>query len=163
MCQLTVAAGPECVAPPIDLEFLTLFVKSVKFATDIAHVSHVCDTEGSDDSPDLRLRGRPATEAQMMRCGFACGQRSLRDVLPSLDGQFRPASHAGRPGSAGVVVIDIPVGPSLEDLFERDPPLEPGQSRAEAEVQSLAEAQVTARPVDVVAVGFGEFRLVAIG
>ena len=42
------------------------------------------------------------------------------------------------------LIVNRSSGPSFEDLFEGDPPLEPRQRRAETEVQPLAEAQVPA-------------------
>ena len=51
-------------------------------------MSHVCDTERSDDSPDLRLRGRPATEAQMMPAGLPAANAALVTFYPVLTGSF---------------------------------------------------------------------------
>ena len=46
-----------------------------------------------------------------------------------------------------VGVVDFPVGPAFEDLFEGHPGFHPGQRRAEAEVQALPEAEVAALTV----------------
>ena len=39
-------------------------------------------------------------------------------------------------------VVDAPLGPAVEQLVERDAAFQPGQVRAEAVVQALAERQV---------------------
>ena len=44
----------------------------------------------------------------------------------------------------GVGVVDFPLGPAFEDLFDGHPTFRPGQRRAEAEVQALPEAEVAA-------------------
>ena len=56
----------------------------------------------------------------------------------------------------GVGVVDFPVRPPFEHLFEGHPRFQPGQRRAEAEVQTLPEAEVAAATVDVEAVRIGE-------
>ena len=45
---------------------------------------------------------------------------------------------------AAPVVVDVPLRPPLEHLFQHDPGLHACQRRTEAEVQTLAEAQVAA-------------------
>ena len=60
-------------------------------------------------------------------------------------GQFRPPTHAAGVRLAGVRVVDLPVRPPLEHLFERDPRLHARQRRAHAEVQTLTEAEMSSR------------------
>src|SRR5439155_3630193 len=53
---------------------------------------------------------------------------------PDVDGQLLPTADGGGRREADVVVVDLPVGPALENLVHRDAPLEPRQCRAEAVV-----------------------------
>ena len=63
-----------------------------------------------------------------------------------------------------MVVIDLPLGETLQHLLERDTRLEPGQVRAEAEVEAVAEAQVALDlAMDVEAVRVRELTLVPVG
>src|SRR5258708_11051268 len=56
-----------------------------------------------------------------------------------------PATHGGRRRQCGTVEVDLPFGEALQDLLERDPPLQPGQRRAQAIVGTDAEGEVLAR------------------
>src|SRR5581483_6878683 len=56
-----------------------------------------------------------------------------------------PATHGGRRRQGGVAEVDLPFGEALQDLFECDPPLQPGQCRAEAVVGADAEGEMLAR------------------
>ena len=63
----------------------------------------------------------------------------------------------------GVVPVDIPVGPALQHLVERDATLEARQRGTEAEVEPVAEAQVVVDvAVDVEPVAVGEVAVVAV-
>src|SRR5882757_10250230 len=48
-------------------------------------------------------------------------------LLCDLDGQPGPAPHTGGSRPARVLVVDVPIGPSLEHLLERDPRFQPSQ------------------------------------
>ena len=66
-------------------------------------------------------------------------------------------------GLLGVVPVDLPLGEATEHLVERDPALEAGQRRAQAEVDAVPERQVVVDvALDVEAVGIGEVTLVAV-
>src|SRR6202042_2500845 len=56
-----------------------------------------------------------------------------------------PSTHGGRRRQCGTVEVDLPFGEALQDLLERDPPLQPGQCRAQAVVGTDAEGEVLAR------------------
>src|ERR1700761_4971542 len=76
-----------------------------------------------------------------------------------------PATHGGRRRQCGTIEVDLPFGEALQDLLERDPPLEPGQRRAQAVVGADAEGQVlTWFAVDVENVAVRrELAVVAVG
>src|ERR1700678_2625181 len=56
-----------------------------------------------------------------------------------------PATHGGRGRQCSTVEVDLPFGEALQDLFERDASLQPGQRRTETVVRSDAEREVLAR------------------
>src|SRR5271156_2415815 len=56
-----------------------------------------------------------------------------------------PSTHGGRRRQCSTVEVDLPFGEALQDLLERDPPLQPGQCRAQAVVGADAEGEVLAR------------------
>src|ERR1700753_1070692 len=56
-----------------------------------------------------------------------------------------PATHGGRRRQCGTVEVDLPFGEALQDLFQRDPPLQPGQRRAQTVVRADAEREMLAR------------------
>src|ERR1700743_2372794 len=59
--------------------------------------------------------------------------------------QTAPSTHGGRRRQRSTVEVDLPFGEALQDLLERDPPLQPGQRRAQAIVGTDAEGQMLAR------------------
>src|SRR5271157_2302712 len=67
---------------------------------------------------------------------------------PGEDGQACSSAHACGMRPFGVGVVDFPLGPAFEDLFDGHPTFRPGQRRAEAEVQALPEAEVASLTVD---------------
>ena len=74
-----------------------------------------------------------------------------------------PAAHGRRAALHRVLVVDLPVGPALQHLVERDAALEARERGTETEVQPVAEAQVvTDLAVDVEAVAVGEPPVVAV-
>src|SRR6185503_8776611 len=77
--------------------------------------------------------------------------------------QLLPAAHRRRTRHLGRIMIDLPVGPARQYLFEGDTALESSETCAETEVGAVAEAQV----VDVLArhvqtIGVRELALVPI-
>ena len=60
------------------------------------------------------------------------------------DGEVPPPAHAGGVGHLPSVDVDVPLGPTSQDLLERDAPFEPRQRGAETEVQPVPERQVRA-------------------
>src|SRR6476646_9421932 len=62
-----------------------------------------------------------------------------------------------------VVIVDMPLGPSRQNLLERHPCLHPRQRRPETEMQALAEGQMSAAAVDVEGLSVREVALVAVG
>ena len=63
----------------------------------------------------------------------------------------------------GVVVVDLPFGPSLEDFDECNPSLHPRQCRAKTEVQTLSEGQMSTAAMDVETLCVREVPLIAVG
>ena len=65
--------------------------------------------------------------------------------------------------SFDAVVVDVPLGPAIQDLLQRDSTFEAGEAGAEAEVGAVAEGQVTdVVAVDVEDVGLLEATIVAV-
>src|SRR5262245_9536217 len=60
--------------------------------------------------------------------------------------QRLPAAHRRRSRHLGPLVIDLPLGPTREYLFESDTTLEASEARAETEMNAVAEAQVVDVP-----------------
>src|ERR1700733_14204437 len=52
-----------------------------------------------------------------------------------------PSTHSGRRRQRSTIEVDLPFGEALQDLLERDPPLQPGQRRAQAVVGTDAEGE----------------------
>src|SRR5262245_6183935 len=79
---------------------------------------------------------------------------SVTTRSPDRHRQGGPPPHRGRVGLLGAVPVDLPGREPAQDLFERDPPLQPGQRGAEAEVDAVPEGDVVVDlPVDVEPVG----------
>ena len=58
------------------------------------------------------------------------------------DGEAFPGRARSRSAQSGAGHVDIPFGEAVEQLVEGDLPLEPGEARAEAEVQAEPEREV---------------------
>src|SRR5262245_34163039 len=85
-----------------------------------------------------------------------------RRMLSQHQRQLCPAPNALSVRFFRILVVDVPIGPALEQLLERHSGLHAGQCCTEAEVQSLPEAQMACRPVDVEAIGVPEVTFVAV-
>ena len=145
---------------------------------------------GEDDDPDALVASRRLDRVRE-RGDDLVGQRvaSLRpvetsgqDTITVLDDEARPArrdtaspadvrQHDGHlrvtPHRAGVqtdgsIVVDVPRGKPSKRLLDRDPSLEPGQCRPDAEMDAVAERHVIAHlAMDVELIGRRELPLVA--
>src|SRR5262245_16129081 len=70
-------------------------------------------------------------------------------TLPSISDprwQALPAAHRRRARHLGPLVIDFPLGPTRQDLFEGNTALETREARAETEMDAVTEAQVVDVP-----------------
>src|ERR1700730_18452514 len=56
-----------------------------------------------------------------------------------------PATHGGRRRQCGTIEVDLSYGEALQDLLERDPPLQPRHCPAQAATVTDAEGEVLAR------------------
>src|SRR6476646_2480339 len=64
-----------------------------------------------------------------------------------------PPSNRGGRCQLDVLVVDVPLGPPVQDLIEGNAPFETSEARPEAEVQPVSEGQVlSVGAVDVVGV-----------
>src|SRR5207248_1152142 len=85
-------------------------------------------------------------------------------LLRGEDGEPFPAPYGRRASLNGVVVVDYPRAPTLQDLIERDATLEASERRTKAEVQPVSEAEVMADlAMDVERVAVRELAIVAVG
>src|ERR1700757_1623779 len=92
---------------------------------------------------------RRASSCWAETAGFTPTTRRWAPDLASEDRQLRPSPNAGRVRLARVGVVDFPVRPALDDLFERHPRLHARQRRSEAEVQPVAETEMGVAAMDV--------------
>src|SRR5262249_12398494 len=77
--------------------------------------------------------------------------------------QSLPAAHRRCARHLGPVVIDFPLGPTREDLFEGDTTLETSEARAETEMDAVSEAQVIdVSASDVETIGILELAVVPV-
>src|SRR5579872_2400595 len=58
------------------------------------------------------------------------------------DGQLLPPTHRRCRCQLDTAVVDVPLGPSIQELFECNAALKPGQVRPEAETQTVAKGHV---------------------
>src|SRR3954469_2012565 len=80
------------------------------------------------------------------------------------DREAVPAAHGRGVGLLGVVPVDVPLGEALQHFLQGDAPLQAGEGVAQAEVDAVAEGQVTlVLVVDVERLAAVEDALVAVG
>src|ERR1700678_4555078 len=80
------------------------------------------------------------------------------------DRELLPAPHRRGMGLDRTTPVDRPLRESVQHLVDGHPSLEPGQCRAEAEVDAVAEAEVVGDlAADVKALGVFELAVFAVG